>query len=164
MDGISSGQFRVVVLVCIVITALNALYVSYRIGYGDGHILRGYPCYVPVPRDFSYDFMRLKIELALLILTITLWFRRVLWFCISVIAALLIEVQYALWHLDTQRWLREMHVSDFSQMPVPSEWPNFAGLYLATPWDFILFVFTTALLVWELRVLIALVTRARQHK
>jgi hypothetical protein len=108
--------------------------------------------------------MRLKIGVALLVLAIALWFRRLLWFCISAVAAVFIEVQYSVWFLDTQRWLREMHVSDFSQMPVPSEWPNFAGLYLATPWDFILFIFTTALLIWQIRVLVAIIKGDRQSK
>lgn len=108
--------------------------------------------------------MRLKIELGLLAIAVGLRSKRVGGFWISVLATLFIEYQYTLWYVDTQRWLREMHVSNFSEMPVPREWPNFAGLYLATPWDFVIFVFTTALFIWQLRVVIALITNMRRRK
>jgi hypothetical protein len=108
--------------------------------------------------------MRLKIGVALLVLAIALWFRRLLWFCISAVAAVFIEVQYGVWYLDTQRWLREIGVKDFSNLPVPSEFPHFTGLYRATPWDFVVFMFTTMLLVWEIRVLVAVIPRAHQRK
>jgi hypothetical protein len=164
VDEISSREFRVVAFVCIIIAALNALIVAYSIGYGNGRVVCGYPCYFPGPREFSHDFMRVKIELAFLVIATALWFRRVMAFCISLVAALFIDIQYAFWYLDTQRWLREMHVSNFSQLPVPSEWPHFAGIYQATPWDFVLLAFTSALLVWQVRVLVALITSTRRNK
>ena len=164
IDEISTREFRIAVFVCMTIAALNALVVSYSIGYGDGHVAGAYPCYVPQQRGIFYDLMRLKIELGFLVIAIVLRFRRVVGLYISIVATLLIEFQYALWYLDTKRWLREVHVSDFSQLPIPSEFPNFAGLYLAKPWDFVLFVFGTALLVWQIRVVIALITSARRRK
>jgi hypothetical protein len=145
------------------IAAISAVYCAYRIGYLDGRASCGYPC-VPGHQDFSYDIMRLKIGVALLVLAIALWFRKLLWLCISAVAAVFIEVQYGLWYLDTQRWLREMGVKDFSNLPVPSEFPHFIGLYRATPWDLMLLIFTTTFLIWEVRILIAIITRAHQHK
>ena len=161
VDVISPREFRVAVLVCTAVAALNALAVSYSTGYGDGRVAGAYPCYVALPRDIFHDLMRIKIELALVVIAVVLRFRRVVGLCISAVATLFIVLQYALWYLDTQRWLREMHVSNFSQLPVPGEWPNFAGLSRATPWDFVIFVFTTVLFVWQIRVLIALMTNAR---
>jgi hypothetical protein len=160
IDEISTRELRVVVFVCLTITALNALVFAFRIGYVVGYEASS----VPMHRDYSYDLMRLKIELALLVITVALRFRRVAAFCVSVLATIYIEVQYGLWYLDTKRWLREVRVSDFSQLPIPSESPNFAGLYQATPWDFILLVFATALFVWQVRVVIPLITSARRRR
>jgi hypothetical protein len=162
VDVISAREFWVVVVVCIVIAALNALVVSYTIGYGDGQAAGASSFYVPKHRDIFYDLIRLKIELALSIVAIVLRFRRVLGIFISVLATLFIGIQYAFWYLDTKRWLRELGVSDFSQLPVPSEWPNFAGFYQGTPWDIVILVFTGLLLAWQARVIIALVSRGRR--
>lgn len=160
LEGISIREFRVGIFVCITIAALNSLVLAFRIGYLEGYAAGS----LPMHRDYSYDFMRMKIDLALLIIAIALPFRRVVGFLVSLLAAISIGIQYILWYLDTQRWLREVQVSDFSQLPVPSEFPNFAGLYLATPWDVIVLVIVTALFAWQVRVLITLVTSTRQHK
>jgi hypothetical protein len=160
IDVISAREFRIAVFICIVIAALNALFLAYRFGYMDGNDANG--CFRAIHRDYFYDFMRLKIEGALLVIGIALWFRRVVGFCISLLATVFVAIKYALWYLETQRWLREMRVSDFSQLPVPSEWQHFAGLYRATPWDVLLLAFTTALFVWQVRVLLALVSKARK--
>ncbi len=162
-DEIPAREFGLVVFVCLVMLTLNTLVVAYGIGYLNGERI-ACGCHAPLPRDYFYDFMRLKIEIALLVIAAALRFRMVVGLYVSLLATVLIEVQYALWYLDTQRWLREMHVSNFSQMPVPSQWPNFAGLYLATPWDFVIFVFTTALFIWQIRVVIALINSARRRK
>ena len=148
-------------LVCIVIAALNALAFAYRIGYLVADNACSYSG--PLVRDNSYDFMRLKIEVALVVIAIALRFRTILGFYISLLATVLIEIQFALWYLDTQRWLRDVKVTDFSKLE-PGLVPHFAGIYQATPWDFVLFVFTSALLVWQVRVLIALITSTRRNK
>jgi hypothetical protein len=114
--------------------------------------------------DNSYDSMRLKIELAFLVIAISLRFRSVVGFCISLLATAAIEIQYLLWYLDTKRWLREMQVSDFSQLPIPGEWQHFLGIYRANAWDFALFAFTTGLFIWQVRVVIALIASARRRK
>lgn len=79
IDQISIREFRLAVSICIVIATFNALFVAYRVGYLDGRVSCGYPC-VSGHQDFSRDFMRLKIEIALLTIVIALWFRRVLGF------------------------------------------------------------------------------------
>jgi len=163
IDEIATREFRFAVFVCILITVLNALFVAYGFGYLDGRASSGYPC-VSGHQDLSRDVMHLKIEIALLVIVIALWFRRVLGVFISLFATLFVEIQYALLYLDTQRWLREMGVSDFSELPVPGEFPHFAGLYHATLWDVVLLVIVTALFAWQVRVLITLFTSARQHK
>lgn len=159
---ISAREFRAAVLFCVVVATLNALVFVYRIAYIVGNT--ACRCYPPLARDNSYDFMRLKIELALVVIAIALRSRRVVGFCLSVVGTLFIEFQYGLWYLDTQRWLREMHVSNFSQLPKPSEWQHFAGIYQGMPWDLALLVFGTALFAWQVRVLIALITSARRRK
>src|SRR6185295_5099098 len=111
------------------------------------------------------EVMRLKIALAFLVVSVVLRFKSLVALSVSALATLFILFQYALWYLDTNRWLRELHVSDFSQLPIPSEFPNFGGLYLSTPWDVVVLVFTAALFLWEIRVVIAPImkTRRGQH-
>lgn len=159
ITAISAREFGLVALLFLLIATINALYFAFRIGYFAGYDAGAYGCHVPAHQDYSADIMRLKIEVALVLIVAGLWSRRILGFLISLLATMFVEYQYGLWYLDTQRWLREMQVTDFSQLPVPSEWPNFAGLYRATPWDFALLVFFTALFAWQVRVLIAHVKR-----
>jgi hypothetical protein len=157
IDEISTREFKLVAVACIIVVALNALVVAYVLGCEQGKVECGYPRYFTGGhRDFFHEFMRVKIEVALLIVAGGLWFRRVLAFFCSLLATLFVEYQYGLWYLDTRRWLREMGVADFSRLPVPEEWPNFAGLYRATFWDLAVFVFTTALLLWQISVIIRL--------
>ncbi|HBB87925.1 MAG TPA: hypothetical protein DC047_09945 [Blastocatellia bacterium] len=137
------------------------MFEAYSVGYDAGRGSCGYPC-VASHQDVSHDVMRFKIEVALLVICLSLWSKKLLGFCISVVAATFIISQYGVWYLDTQRWLREMGVKSFSKLPVPGEWPHFAGFYRATPWDFFLLLFITALLIWQLRVLIALATGVRR--
>jgi hypothetical protein len=162
IDEISIREIKSIVFACIIVAAVNALVSAFRIGYLYGN--EACKCAVPMHRDYSYDLMRLKIELALLVIAIALRSKKVLGVCISVVATLFIGLQYWLWFLDTQRWLREVNVSDFSQLPVPSEWPNFAGLLLATPWDFVILVFTAALFIWQVRVIVALINSSRRRQ
>lgn len=162
IDEISSRELQFAAIVCIVIAALNALVYIYGLGYLNGqNIACG--CH-GLPPNYSYDFMRLKIEAALLVIAFALRFRTILGFFASVLATVLIEIQYALWYLDTQRWLRDLKLTDFSQLKDAGLVPHFAGIYQATPWDFVLFVFTSALFVWQIRVFIALIISARQRK
>ena len=109
IDAISAREFRVAVFICIVIAALNALFLAYRFGYMDGNDAIG--CFRGIHRDYSYDYMRVKIEGALLVIGIALYFRRVVGFCISLLATAFVAIEYALWYLETQRWLKEMRVS-----------------------------------------------------
>jgi hypothetical protein len=158
IDDIPAREFKVAVFVCITIAALNALVFAFRIGYIFGNDA----CYAPMHHDNSYAFMRLKIEGALLVIAITLRFRRVVGLCIALLATVLIEVQYVLWYLDTQRWLRDMRLTDLSQATKSD--PQFAGIYQARPWDIVLLVFATALLAWQVRVVILLITRNRRKQ
>jgi len=162
LDEISAAEHRVVVLACIGAATLNALFLAYSFGYVDGD--NGAMRSLGIPRDYSYDFMRLKIGLALVVIGIALRFRTVLWFCVSLLATASIGTQYLLWYLDTQRWLRDMRLTDLSQLE-PGLVPHFAGIYQATAWDFALLVFATSIFVWQVRVLIALIvgTRPRQQ-
>lgn len=165
IDEISTREFKSVAFVCIIVVALNVLVMAYSFGYVNGIAACGYPShFTGGHRDFFHDFLRLRIEVALLIIAIGLWSRRVLGFLISLLATMFVGYQYGLWYLDTKRWLREMNVSDFSQLPVPSEWANFAGLYRGTPWDLFLFAFTTALFIWQISIGIRLVISAHRSK
>jgi hypothetical protein len=161
VDVIPAREIRAALFVCITVAVLNALVFTFKIGYLYGN--EACRCSVPMHRDYSYDFIRMKVEVALLIIALALGSRRVVGFCTSILATIYIEAQYGLWYLDTKRWLREVRVSDFSQLPIPSESPHFAGLYQATPWDIALLVFATALLVWQVRVVIALFANARRQ-
>jgi hypothetical protein len=103
--------------------------------------------------------MRLKIGVALLLIAIALASKTIMGFCISFLASVLIQIQYALWYLDTQRWLRELGLIDFSQLKDPALVPHFAGIYQALPMDFAIFLFTTAVLIWQVRVIAVLYAR-----
>ncbi len=58
IDGISSREFQVSIFVCITIAALNSLALAFRIGYLEGYAAGS----LPMHRDYSYDFMRMKIH------------------------------------------------------------------------------------------------------
>jgi len=162
IEEISDREFRLVVWVFLVLAALGALYFAFRTGYlaGSDEAVSGRVA--PKHHDYSFDLMRLKIGLAMFVIVLGLWIKRVLGFFVSVLATLFIIYQYAGWYVDSKRWLREMGVRDFSQLPVPSEWGNFAGFYQATPWDIVVLACTSLLLVWQVRVIIALVPRGRR--
>jgi hypothetical protein len=163
VEVISRREFRVAVLVCLTVATLNGLYVAYRIGYFDGRMSSGSP-YISSHQDISHDVMRLRIEFAFLAAGIALWSRRIIGLWVALIATLFIEIQYAVWYLDTRRWLREMQITDFSQLPVPGEWKHFGGLSLATPWDILLFAFATTLFAWQVSVVVALIVTARRRR
>ncbi len=162
IDDISAREFKLVVFICITIAALNALVLAFRIGYLFGN--DACTCYAPMHHDNSYEFMRLKIEIAIVLIAISLRFRRVLGLCISLLATLLIEIQYVLWYLDTQRWLRDMRLTDLSQITEPDLFPHLAYIYQARPWDIVLLVFATVLLAWQVRVVISLISSGRRRK
>lgn len=160
---ISTREFQLAVLACITLAAVNAVVVSYRVGYADGHIAGLHQCYGPQQQDVFYDLIRLKIELALALAAISLSFKRVIGLCASLLATLFVLWRFALWYFDTRRWLHELNVDDFSKLPIPSEWPHFAGLIFATPWDFLLLLFTATLLVWQTKILFTvIVSRTKQ--
>jgi hypothetical protein len=163
LDEISTQEFKIAFFVCIIIAAINALAVAYGIGFFDGQASCGYPC-VSGHQDFSRNLMRLKIEISLLVVVTGLWFRNVFAFFVSLFGTLFIGFQYALLYLDTKRWLREMGVSDFSQLAVPEEFSHFGGLYRATLWDVLLLLLITAVFAWQIRVVIALATTARKQR
>jgi len=162
VDVISTREIRVALFFCITIAALNALVFAFRIGYLYGN--EACRCSVPMHRDYSYDFIRMKIELALLVIAIALRSRRVVGLCISVLATIYIEAQYGLWYLDTKRWLRDVRLTDLSQIKEPDLLPHFVGIYQARPWDIVLLALATALLIWQVRVVIFLITSDRRKQ
>src|SRR5438046_10681133 len=102
-DDIPMREFRMAILFCVVIAGINTLVIAYGAGYVSGQDI-ACGCHGPIARNYFYDFIRLKIEVSLLVIAITLSFRRVVGLCVSLLATVLIEVQYALWYLDTRRW------------------------------------------------------------
>ena len=154
----ATREFQFAWFFSVTVAALNALVIVFGLGYLYGQ--QAVKTYAPGPYDYTYDLMRIEIGIALVIIVVALYSRRLVGLCLSVIATILIEVQYVRWYQDTQRWLSDVHLSDLSQATWTDK--HFAGVYQAAPWDFVLFVCATLLFIWQLRVVIAFVQRSRQ--
>ena len=152
----TSREFRIAIILCISIAILNGLILAYKIGYSDGE--NSGRIYVPIHQDRSYEWIRLKIEVGLIVMTLGLSLRRVIGVLLALFVTVLIGIQYLLWYLDTERWLRDVRLTDLSQA---AEFPHFAGIYQAKPWDVAVLALVTAVVIWLLRVLFAIILDLR---
>ena len=160
---ITHRELRIVIIFSAALALLNAVYLVFRVG----HVAWGEATtasHVPIHTDYSLDIVRLKIGLSLLFICFALWSKRVVGLWVSLVLAIYVEFQFWLIYVDTQRWLAEMGVGEFSELPIPEEWPNTAGLYRAGPWDIVLLIFNSALLLWQVRAMIPTLLRLRRPR
>lgn len=147
-----------------VLTAgLNLLWLVYQTGYITGQWKLAELVYGFGHHDPSYLFMQNKIGVALLVIAAGLWCRNCTGFFISLLALTYVCGEYVWWYLDSLRWLREMGVDSFSQLPIPDEIPHAGNLRGATWWNVAVLVITFSLLVWEIRILAGILNLFRTN-
>jgi hypothetical protein len=154
-------EFNLAISVAVLIAALNALWVAYRVGYSYGEVGCGYPC-TSEHQDYSLLLMQCRIAVALTLIATGLCFRRVIGFIGAVLATAYVGKEYLWWYFDSWQRLKEIGVRDFSQLPAPHEIQHAGNLYGATWWNVLVLVVTAALFVWEMKTLTRLLISYRE--
>lgn len=154
LKKVSRAEFLSVAALSVCVSLMAATWVAYRIGYFDAQVKCGYPCIGSGHRDVFVDAMRMRIAIALAITAVGICARKAFSFFMSLLSLSLLELQYILWYVWSNRWLRETGLDGFSNLPPETDIPHALGLYGGSPLDVFVFGIATALLVWQLRLLL----------
>lgn len=141
-------------------SALNALWVTYQVGYSYGQAGCGYPC-TSGHQDFNQLLIQLRVTIALVLVAFGLFSHKVVGFLISTLALVYVAAEYLWWYFDSLRWLKEVGVEDFSKLPLPHEVQHAGSFYGATWWDLTVLVIAIALFTWEMKTLLRILITPR---
>jgi hypothetical protein len=160
LHAISPRGYKLALSVTALTCALNALWVTYQIGFSYGRAGCGYPC-TSGHQDFTQLLIQLRITIALTVVVFGLFSRRPAGFLISALALAYVAAEYLWWYFDSLRWLKEVGVEDFSKLPAPHEIQYAGNLYGATWWDLVVLAVAIILFTWEMKVLLRTLTTSQ---
>lgn len=154
LKHVSRKEFVLAAGLSVLLAVMAGVWVAYRIGYFDGQVRCGYPCVGDGHKSIFVDAMRLRIAIGLVVVAIGLCTKRALGFFVAILSLVLIQIQYLYWYLWSIRWLHEVGLKSFSELPSETDIRHALGLYGATQWDILVFGLAGALLLWQVKLLI----------
>jgi hypothetical protein len=154
LHKLSQAEFVSVAVLSSLVAVAAGGWIAYRIGYFDGQVNCGYPSVGSAHREIFVDATRLQIAIAFGATAIGISVKRSFGFFISLFALLFIEIQYAYWYVWSIRWLHDVGLESFWRLPAQTEIPHALSLYGATRWDVLLFGIASALLIWQLKLVV----------
>ena len=107
--------------------------------------------------SMSLPWMFIRINLALILSAVGLYFRHVKGLLISMLALIWVGIEYLSWHIWSLRIKAMAGIGDFQ-----STTPYADNLYGATRWNIAVLVVVAAFFVWEVKIFVNLVQSCRK--
>lgn len=158
LHTLSPHRYLTAALILVVLTAFSSVLLTvYNMGYIGG-IEANEALYSKVTAsqvDYSHilNLMRISVSIALLVGAIGLWSHKAIGLLLSALSLLWVGTVYTWWYFDSAAFLRNVEVSDYSQLP---DVQHIAMLRGANWLDIIVLVAAMTLLCWQIKTLIRL--------
>lgn len=144
-------EFKVVSAIVMFLFIANLAYSAYALGFIDGQAFESSGNYA-VGGDSSFMIrLRLAIQLGLLVCVVGLVLRTLYGVLASMAAVISLGIVYSWWHRESDAFLRNLEVADYSAVPDAG---HVAGLRGGTWWDLLVLVVAAILFVWQVAILI----------
>jgi hypothetical protein len=169
----ASSKEHVIALIVVAVAAVGSvLFVTYSMGYVKGHddleamYIKSCPSYGWASHmNFPHikNFWHLNIAAAFVLSAVCLWWRSSISYALSALAALWIGLIFVWWYFDSVAFLRNLEISDYSQLDVP----DFQHIWMfrgAIWWDMVTLVIAGALFLWVIKVLAGALIMLRGEK